>query len=320
MLSVFLTVDTEYSAGLFVHGRAVDRRSNHRLSIEGAADRQAVGVGYQIAQLDACGLKGVFFVDPLPGLLWGQAAVDAVVGPILAAGHDVQLHAHTEWLAFLTDGPFAGWSGRNMRDFSLDRQIAILSTARDLLMAAGAPAPIAFRAGNYGANDDTLRALATLGLRYDSSACPGLDDGDCRIDWPADRHEPLARHGVIEVPVGSIGGPRGSRRHAQITALSFRELRAAIEHARDVGQEAFTVVSHSFELLSRDRRRVNRVVQGRFDRLCRWLAQAPGVSTGTYRDDPPSVPKEAASSLVAHHPLRTIERLGEQVVSNLWYG
>ncbi len=320
MLRVLITVDTEYSAGLFVRGRAVDRESNYRLSIAGDAGGQAVGVGYQMDVLDAHGLKAVFFVDPLPGLLWGEGAVDAIVRPILARGHDVQLHAHTEWLALLTDGPFAGWSGRNIRDFPLDRQVAILSKASELLMAVGAPAPVAFRAGNYGANDDTLRALARLGIRYDTSACPGLAEGDCRIDWPRDRHDPLVRHGTIEVPVGSIAARGGGQRHAQITALSLREMRAAIRHARDGGGTHFTLVSHSFELMSRDRRRVNRVVRARFERLCRWIAATPGVSTGTYRDDPPAVEAGAESTPVPHNTWRTVERLGEQAVSNLLYG
>ena len=320
MLRVFLTIDTEYSAGLYVRGVALDRRSNYRLSIEGRAEGGSVGVGYQMDVLDAHGLKAVFFVDPLPGLLWGQSAVDAVVRPILARGHDVQLHAHTEWLSFLTHGPFADWRGRNIGDFPLDRQVAILAKARELLMAAGAPAPIAFRAGNYGANDDTLRALAELGIRYDSSACPGLAESDCHIDWPSDHHDPLVRHGITEVPIGSIAAPGEEQRHAQITALSFREMRAAIRHARDEGRAHFTVVSHSFELMSRDRRRVNRVVQTRFERLCRWIAETPGVTTGTYRDDPPVVRRATESTPVPHNPLRTVERLGEQAVSNLLYG
>src|SRR3546814_9494722 len=43
------------------------------------------------------------------------------------------------------------------------------SLAADMLVRAGAPEPVAFRAGNFGANDDTLRALDALGFLFDSS-------------------------------------------------------------------------------------------------------------------------------------------------------
>ena len=66
-----------------------------------------------------------------------------------------------------------------MADFSLDDQKRLLAVGRDLLTDAGAPPPTAFRAGNYGANDDTLRALATLGFTWDSSFNPAQLGGDC---------------------------------------------------------------------------------------------------------------------------------------------
>jgi len=58
--------------------------------------------------------------------------------------------------------------GGNLYDFHRDEQYQILEYARDTLIAAGAPAPNAFRAGNYGANDDTLLALSDLGIQYDT--------------------------------------------------------------------------------------------------------------------------------------------------------
>lgn len=53
-------------------------------------------------------------------------------------GHDVQLHLHTEWLAFTDRGPLAGRRGRNICDFNLDEQTELLSTAANLLEKAGA--------------------------------------------------------------------------------------------------------------------------------------------------------------------------------------
>ena len=90
--------------------------------------------------------------------------------------------------------------------------------------------------------------------------------------------------GVIEVPVGSIGAMGGGQRHAQITALSLDEMLAAIRHAALSGQETFTLVSHSFELINRRKLAANRVVRHRFTGLVKALEAMPGVTTGTYVD------------------------------------
>src|SRR3546814_9309854 len=89
-----------------------------------------------------------------------------MVRPILDAGQEVQLHLHSFWhdLAEGRDKPrFA------LTDFAAAGQHDLIRTARDLLIEAGAPDPIAFRSGSYAADESTLGALAELGIRYDSS-------------------------------------------------------------------------------------------------------------------------------------------------------
>jgi hypothetical protein len=323
MTRVFITIDTEYSSGLYTGPHAADRAENFAHSIACITPQGPAGIGHKLDLLARYGQKAVFFVDPMPALVWGLAAIEDIVGPIIAAGQDVQLHCHTEWLGHAgSANPLASRrTGRNLADFPLEDQCAILSYARETLMAAGAPAPVAFRAGNYGANDDTLRALAELGIAYDSSHCPALVGGDCRISLGPEVRDPLVHLGVIEVPTGSIGTLGGGQRHAQITALSLGEMLAAIAHARDSGRESFTLVSHSFELINRRKRAVNPIVRRRFTELVRALAAMPGVETGTYRDTPPEVRAYgSANRPLPANPMRTGRRLAEQFVSNAVYG
>jgi hypothetical protein len=184
------------------------------------------------------------------------------------------------------------------------------------------PAPIAFRAGNYGANDDTLRALVALGLGYDSSHVPALvaADSDCAIALTRTHRQPTLHCGLVEVPVGCIGMPGGGLRHAQITALSRRELCAAINHAQICGHESFTLVSHSFELVSRDRLRINQLIARRFERFCAAIAAMEGVTTATYVDQPP-VPQfnEGSLPVLSYHPGRGAHRVIEQALANVLY-
>ncbi|MCZ8134925.1 MAG: hypothetical protein O9266_01360 [Porphyrobacter sp.] len=323
MTRVFITIDTEYSSGLYTGPGAADRADNFARSIACNTPQGPAGVTHKLELLARYGQKAVFFVDPMPALVWGVAAIEDIVGPILAAGQDVQLHCHTEWLALAgSANPLAsGRTGHNLADFRFEEQCAILDYARTTLMAAGAPAPVAFRAGNYGANDDTLRALASLGIGHDTSHCPALPGGACRISLGPEARDPVAHMGVIEVPVGSIGTLRGGQRHAQITALTLAEMLAAIAHARQSGRESFTLVSHSFELINRRKLAVNRIVRRRFTQLVKALAAMPGVTTGTYAEAPP----QPSAALPPSHVLpasawRTGQRMAEQFVSNTLYG
>lgn len=323
MTAVYLTIDTEYAAHLpGANGTPGTRADNFARSIACETLAGPVGILHQMDVMDAHGLKAVFFVDPMPALLWGVAAIEDIVGPIVARGHDVQLHCHTEWLEHADVTPLAGMkTGRNLKDFTLDEQRTILSYARDTLIAAGAPPPVAFRAGNYGANDDTLAALAELGVAYDTSHCPALAGrGDCSISLGRDDLRPVVHCGVIEVPTACVESFGGNLRHGQLTALSLRELVAAVRHARNEKIPSVTLVSHSFELLSRDRRRTNRLVASRFARFCAALADMPGVSTATYAAQPPAAePWSNDRARLPHDPLRGGMRMVEQALSNAFY-
>ncbi len=319
---VFITIDTEYSSGLYTGPGTADRAENYARSIACVTPEGPAGIAHKLELLNHYGQKAVFFVDPMPALVWGVAAIEDVVGPILAAGQDVQLHCHTEWLALAgAANPLPSKAvGTYLFDFPLDEQCSILDYARTTLMAAGAPAPVAFRAGNYGANDDTLRALTAIGLHYDSSHCPALPTGASRISLSAKDRDPLGHMGVLEVPVGAIATLGGGLRHAQITALTLSEMLAAIRHARATGRESFTLVSHSFELINRRKQAVNHVVRRRFTGLVRALAGMRQVETGTYAETPPQLQLTGGNTALPASPFRTGIRLAEQFVSNTLYG
>ncbi len=319
MTNVLITVDTELSVGRHVHG--LGGYSNLCESVFGVCGQGSYGIQHQIQRLDAYGLKAVFFIDPMPAQVFGLDLIKRAVAPIVEAGHEVQLHIHTEWLPYLPVDPVDGRRGTSIRDFSYDDQRLLLGMARELLMAAGAPAPLAFRAGNYGASDTTLQALASLGIAYDTSFNPGYGAEAPRISLPLDTVEPTLHHGVVEFPVSSISDRPGHFRHAQLCALSAWEMRDALRHAVGCGQRYFTLVSHSFELLSRDRLRANRTVVDRFERLCAFLADpGNGLTVQTYsRLDPASLCQPAATPRLSPNLLRTAHRMGEQLLSGLRY-
>lgn len=325
MTTVYLTIDTEYASNLPGSRGPGSRAENFRRSILCDTPSGPAGIIYQMDVMDRCGQKGVFFVDPMPALLWGVAAIEDVVEPIISRGHGVQLHCHTEWLERVANSALHrrladGATGRNIADFPFEAQCRILDWANETLCAAGAPPPVAFRAGNYGANDDTLRALAEIGIAYDTSHSPALvGKGDCTISLGSDVRQPTMHHGVIEVPIACIEDFGGGLRHGQITALALRELKAIISNAQKHDIASVTFVSHSFELVSRDRKRRNRMVANRFEKFCEHLAATPGCTSAIYANCAPPEAATAEAPVAEFDPITGGTRLIEQAVSNVLY-
>ncbi len=312
---VLFTVDTELSLKLFQEGASA--QENFDSSIAGICRDGQFGIFYQMDRLEAAGLTGVFFVDPMPALVYGPGVIARIVEPIVARGHEVQLHIHTEWLEFARDHELADLQGRNIADFALDDQVRLLEQARALLMMAGAPRPTAFRAGNFGANDDTLRALSTIGVQYDSSFNPAFLTGECAIDL-SPHTPPFSEHlGVGIIPVSIIEDRPGNIRAVQLCALSAWEMRDALVHAADDGWPCFTIVSHSFELLSRDRSRANPIVIRRFEAMCRNIAEQSRLEPVGFNTMEPRARKSFTT--MPANLVRTALRYGEQAVSRMRY-
>ncbi len=316
MTRALITIDTELSASRQQAGMAWE--DNLRLSLTGTTTAGAFGIGWQMDRMDAHGIKAVFFVDPMPGLIHGPDLVAQMVEPILSRGHEVQVHIHTEWLDWAKDSPVDGRTGRNIGDFALADQVALIGWARDALVAAGAPRPNAFRAGNYGANDDTLRALAQLGLTWDSSYNADYAGRPCRITLLPETVDPVTVEGVVEAPVAGIWDRPGHFRPAQVCALSAAEMIQGLSHAAADGAHSFIIVSHSFEMLSRDRMRPNRVVMRRFEALCRAIAADARVTSCGFFDLPaPAVARNRPR--LAPNRARTLWRIAEQAFATLAY-
>ena len=313
---VLITVDTELSASQ--QRRGVPATANLASSFHGRTGAGDFGVPWQMDMLERHGLRGVYFVDPMPGLVHGEGLVADMVGPIVERGHDVQLHIHTEWLEWVGDSPVGGRQGHDIADFSARDQQALIGLARDMLRRAGA-APTAFRAGNFGASADTLSVLPGLGIGWDSSFNADYLGRGCRLGLGAGRNMPVEYNGVIELPVSGLLDLPGHFRPAQVCAVSAWEMRAALAHAASRGDPVFTVVTHSFEMLSRDRARPNGAVMARFEALCRTIAGNPSLSAARIGELDGRIATDGDREHLAPNRLRTLARMGEQAVATWRY-
>lgn len=308
---VLLTIDTELTWRHFAPG------AGWRDNFASSYDPAGVGVPYQLGLLARHGLKACFFVDPMPALVYGLEPIRRMVGPILEAGQEVQLHLHSFW------SDLAAGRGDEARfeltQFDAEGQRALIAEARDLLVAAGAPAPAAFRSGSYAANADTLAALRQLGIARDSSHNGAEHPWPSALPLDPAAIDAVECGGVTEIPITQIRRRDGGLRPFQLCALSRQEMEAALRHAEWNRHGFVTIVSHSFELATRDGKRVNRLVRGRFESLCRFLeANAGTLPTARLAEiGPPAAAPEARP--MPARPLRTARRIAEQAFGTALY-
>lgn len=330
MVKVFITVDTEIwpQAEGWPHAplaRARDCRREIDCYFWGGEKSPRQGLPFQLEVLEAHGLRATFFVDPLYSFALGIASLREVVGAVQAAGQEVALHLHPEWL---TDPRAAGlpeFAGPLMSDYSEATQSELIRIGLARLAEAGAAPIHAFRAGSWGGDRNTLRALARIGISYDSSlnACHAASMSD--LPERATLLQPQRFDGVWEFPVTHfIDRPPAGRRPLQVCACSMSEFRHVLEHAHARDWHSVVAVTHSFELVRVDRLGrgkgsvgPRRLLGARFQELCGYLARhRDRFQTVSFRDAAAALdPPPGNRSPIVSSRARTVARWVSQAAS-----
>jgi hypothetical protein len=321
-MNVFLTIDTEVYP-LSSNWRGDRLQADIRRDIYGAVGGQEYGLDYQLRMFEEWQLKAVFFVEALFAScpIVGLDPLRRIVDTILSRGHDVQLHLHPEWCRYIPR--FANITEGLISDCPLDVQRALLETGVENLQRCGVDVST-FRAGDFAANLDTLRALRSVGLKMDSSHNLTFTGRDSLASLGV---EPLIQpqqiEGIWEIPVTCIEDWPGHFRHAQLGAISIAEFRRALADATSMGCWSFVIVSHTFEMLKNRYTeaplKCRPVVVKRFDSLCRFLAenreQLPtAVFNGLRPEDIGAVP---AAKVMKGNIVLTALRCWEQAIGSI---
>ncbi|MCB1773560.1 MAG: polysaccharide deacetylase family protein [Gammaproteobacteria bacterium] len=321
MLNVYLTVDTEIWCPGWDNLDATFPGA-FRKYVYGPTPRGDFALPATLSILREYGLPAVFFVEPLFSARFGIEPLREMVGLIVDAGQEVQLHLHTEWLdeVDVPGLPRVGQKIPAMAQLDEHDQAAVIAWGLARLAEAGAPAVNAFRAGSYGANQATLNALRQNGIFLDSSYNLGADVGVADM-MPGERLvQPRVVDGLCIYPVSVLRLERqGAYRIAQVTALSFREMVAYLEQALADGWDSVVIVTHNFEMLSPDKQHVDRFVERRFRQLCQYLAQHSDRYRVRGFADAPGVDIQPQPSPPAANPLRAGQRHAEQAVRRFLY-
>jgi hypothetical protein len=315
-LRVFITIDTEFWPQS-PDWRSTGFDADYERDILGRTRAGEYGLKFQLDLLQAHGVKAVFLVEALSVRVTGDAFLKRTVDLVQQYGQDVQLHAHTEWLKWMEDPPLPpGRTGQHLHCFSADEQAILLAEAARNLRAAGVRDIRAFRAGNYGADNATLRALKQIGIQIDTSYnYPYVLFGQCQMRSPVPLTQGSLFEGIHEYPVSFFSDWPGHYRHAQLCACSAREMRAALIRAWEAGWQDFVIVSHSFELINR-RGGVEDAVIRRMEDLCRFLQrERDRFETADFRRMTTRPP--AAHTIISGSMAHTVERYVQQAIGRL---
>ncbi len=324
MLNVFLTIDTEIwprSEDLSPH---VFRAEFDR-DIHGWTPRGSFGLEFQMSLLNEFGLKGVFFVESLFAGVVGLGYLSEIVDTIQSRGHEVQLHLHTEWLDRMSGPPVKGRTSPFLKDFSPEDQSRLIGTALHNLEASGVRRLTAFRSGNYGADGNTMAALAQHGLLYDTSFDAAFADRSGGLCFDPPLLQPKKINGIWEIPITVFQDRPDRIRHLQLAACSFDEIRHVLLQAWKQGWGSVVIVSHSFELQKRSHTpgvpaQPDRIMIRRFWQLCEFLAaHREWFSTRTFNDlDPSAIQSLDHTTIIRSGCWRTVKRMSEQALRRCW--
>jgi hypothetical protein len=124
---------------------------------------------------DRCGITPIYFISP--EVARDDACVKALKEEV-RRGAVIGAHLHSEYIGpnVTIDDP-AGKVSAEFPCYAHETGIeyAKIKNLTELISTRLEYRPVWYRAARYGADIDTMRTLADLGYRYDSSVTPGID-------------------------------------------------------------------------------------------------------------------------------------------------
>jgi len=265
---ILITIDAEFSThkdDLGIFGKIYDKE---------------FGLPLVVKLLNDYKLKGTFFVDVYTNKKRYLPEFIALCRKLHESGHDLQLHTHP-------DGMFDARRG-SMQDYTLKEQVEIIQRGKEIFREWFGINPIAHRAGDWGANHDTLKALSENGIFMDSSMFFGW--AHCHLNKnPLTKNWPVEYNSILEVPASVFQcqslGFFSPFRLVSTDGNSFEETCAVLKQFQRRRIPVVTLVYHSFSFLRWNKKRTeyradkNRI--HKFESLMKFLSKEPSIEIVT---------------------------------------
>jgi hypothetical protein len=196
-------------------------------------------------------------------------------------GHDVQLHLHPNYLNFTLNNPLEKTYSDLIGTYSSEKQTDLIKEGIEILMQNGVPRPVAFRAGCFGANEETLRALKAVGVLIDSSYNKAYVGDTCLLDNKG-INDLTYLNEIWEFPITNFIESTKLRANRfkplDINGVGFQEMKSVLNQAKESGPRNITIILHSFSFIKPYDVQYNKVrprwnVIRRFRNLCQYVSE-----------------------------------------------
>jgi hypothetical protein len=266
-----ITVDTEFSS------------HPEDIGVTGLVGGEEFGAARIASICNAYGIKATFFVDVYS---YQRAYADLLRDTCLRVqddGHDLQLHTHPDKLYDADRG--------YMALYSPEEQVEIIRHGMQVFHRWFGCAPVAHRAGDWGADEHTLAALAANGIPVDSSMFFGWPTCALRLTKGA-INGPSVHRGVLEVPPTIFYiwglGIFSSHRLVSTDGQPLGEIMRVVDKLERGQGQLVVSVFHSFSFLEWNARRTEYWVSldevRKFERFVRSIAEHPGAGSMTFSE------------------------------------
>lgn len=259
-MKMILTIDTEGVRG----------NAPVLTQIWGKVGREYYGIPKIIEICNKYQVKGLFFVDFAEIYDYGYDNILEVVRYIKEKGHDIGVHVHPHHYP-LSKKHFL-W------EYTYDEQFQIISDCTKVYKKMIGAAPLSFRAGKYGANNDTIKILSELGYKYDFSEY--YSQKWCEISPPIAYVLPQQYMKLTEFPVTvfkslSLGKIYHRYDKLEITGNSTENLHIIEQYSGFKDEVVITLFAHSFSFLdylkTPDAPKLNRRRMQNFEKVIAYI-------------------------------------------------
>jgi hypothetical protein len=300
---IFITFDVECSMGGAWSDPSL-KPIPPKLGMMGEYGDRAFGVPLICDILGRNNLKATFFLEPFNDELGYPGETEPVCRFIVDRGHDVQLHVHPGHVNYglhVAGKPYIRTD--QIADLPPERQRAMVVDGAERIEQWTGVRPIAFRAGNMGASEQTLKILPDTGIWIDSSYTFPYAGGQCRFPKGVPYNGSKWYGDVLEVALSGFQQTKLPGLHpskpVDLMGSSFEECRDAVRMICDAAR--------------------------RFERFCGWLrSNRATYPTRTFaelgrmiRED--GYEPKAVDPCMIRRPLRAVVRNAVQVLNRFYW-
>lgn len=278
-VNVFITIDTEHSLGGIFQNSNLKPVGNDR-RIFGKIGNKEFGVPLIIDIAKKYSIPLTFFVEVFNKSYFGKNETLKVCKYVTDRGHDIQLHLHPVFLNFDHPNPDKQNYEPTMTSYNLSEQTEMIKKGKQSLISYGVKNLIAFRAGGFAANINTLKALVNNQLLIDSSLNKCYLKSYCKLH-SLNINDIDKKEGIWELPVTNFlefdSFVKNRLKPLDINGVNFLEIKSVLKSAAIKGPFNITIIMHSFSFIKNSATYVKtakprKYVIQRFENLCRFLA------------------------------------------------